>query len=80
MQAEINAAIKQVNTRGLCAASWQPEVVAVAAPLSTFEGIYVLNVSVSTDEPLAAAVRQISPPLMALVAQLQTELARLGEP
>jgi DNA-binding IclR family transcriptional regulator len=80
VQVEINAAIKQVSTQGFCAASWQPEVVAVAAPLHTFEGIYVFNVSVSTDESMATAVRQLSPPLKALVAQMQTELARLGEP
>ncbi|WP_332743271.1 IclR family transcriptional regulator [Hydrogenophaga sp.] len=77
---DINAAIKQVNAHGFCAASWQPEVVAVASPLPTFEGIYVLNVSVSTEEPIAHAVRQLSGPLMDLVAELQTELARLNEP
>jgi DNA-binding IclR family transcriptional regulator len=80
VRGDINDAVKLVNAQGFCAASWQPEVVAVAAPLPTFEGIYVLNVSVSTDEPMVHVVRQLAPPLMALVAQLQTELARLGEP
>jgi DNA-binding IclR family transcriptional regulator len=78
--ADINAAIKQVQSLGYCAASWQPEVVAVATPLPTLEGTYVLNVSVSTEEPFANAVRQLSRPLMKLAAELQTELARLGEP
>lgn len=74
---EINAAIKQVQAIGYCAASWQPEVVALATPIVTAEGTYVLNVSVSTEEPLSRMVRVLCEPLMALSAEIQSSLARL---
>jgi DNA-binding IclR family transcriptional regulator len=80
VQADILAAIRQVHEQGFCAASWQPEVVAMAMPLSTVEGVYVLNLSVSTEEPLARVVRDLSGSLTALAAQLQDALAREIEP
>ena len=76
---DLNAAIKQVQTVGYCAASWQPEVVALATPIITAEGPYVLNVSVSTDEPPARMVRVLSEPLMHLAAEIQSTLARVSE-
>lgn len=77
LSAEIQLAIKQVQTQGYCAASWQPEVVALATPLVTGEGTYVLNVSVLTDEPAPRITRQLSAPLLKLAADIQASLARL---
>ena len=73
--AAIEQAIRDVEARGFCAASWQPEVVALAAPLRTVAGTYALNVSVSTNEPIAAAVRQLSPRLLGLLEDLQRSVA-----
>jgi DNA-binding IclR family transcriptional regulator len=64
-----------VSERGFCAAAWQPEVVAVAAPLVTPDAIYVLNVSISTEEPLAKAVKDLCNPLMGLLHGIQKELS-----
>lgn len=80
VQAEILTAIRQVHEQGFCAASWQPEVVAMAVPLHTVEGVYVLNLSVSTEEPLARVERELSGSLTALAAELQDALAREVEP
>lgn len=67
----IDEAIDSVRTRGYCAASWQPEVVAVAAPLRASDATYVLNVSISTGESMQAGVRQLAPVLMGLLADIQ---------
>jgi len=66
LQAEIETATKAVATKGYCAASWQAEVVAVAAPL-VFEGAhYALNVSLSSAEAFEAVVEELAPTLLAL--------------
>lgn len=63
---EISLAIASVAERGFCAASWQPEVVAVATPL-VFQGShYALNVSLSTAEPVDDVVAELAPKLLAL--------------
>lgn len=80
VEAEIITAIGQVHAQGYCAASWQPEVVAVSTPLITPEGVFVLNASVSTDEPFPRVVRHLSRPLMALSADILSCLSRLEEP
>jgi len=68
------AAMRDVEDKGYCAAAWQAEVVAVATPL-LFQGAqYALNVSLSTAEPLATAVRELAPLLLALKAEVQREL------
>ncbi len=77
VQAEIMAAIRQVQTEGFCHASWQPEVVALATPLITEQGSFVLNASVSTDEPASRVVRQLSAPLLDLARDIGGVLARL---
>lgn len=77
ISSEINTAVKQVQSVGYCAASWQPEVIALATPIITAEGTYVLNVSVSTEEPLSRMVRVLCEPLMVLAADIQSSLARL---
>jgi DNA-binding IclR family transcriptional regulator len=68
------AAIEEVDSKGYCAASWQAEVVAVAAPL-VFQGSpYALNASLTTSEPFADAVRELAPTLLALKAKIQRGL------
>lgn len=64
-----------VNERGFCAAAWQPEVVAVATPLVTPDAIYVLNVSISTEDPLAKAVEDLCAPLLGLHHEIQKILS-----
>jgi DNA-binding IclR family transcriptional regulator len=68
---EIDAAMQSVHTRGWCVASWQPEIVALAAPLRVHgEWGHVLNVSVSTAEPMADVAAHLSEPLLALGRQI----------
>lgn len=85
LREEIEAAIANVNARGFCAAAWQPEVVALAAPIrlpaaqpdeAPGASGYVLNLSVSSSESLASVVRELSPALLALVADVERALAR----
>lgn len=66
---ELDAARLKVETLGYCSASWQPEVVAIAAPL-VLPGrpIYVLNVSVTTKAAMTEMEKQLSGPLLALRA------------
>lgn len=66
LSAEIALAIASVTEHNFCATSWQPEVVAVATPLS-FQGTqYALNVSLSTAEPIHAVVAELAPKLLTL--------------
>jgi DNA-binding IclR family transcriptional regulator len=76
LQGEIEAAIAGVARDGYCAAAWQPEVVAVAAPLRVGDAYpYVLNVSVSTPDALANVVAELAEPLLALVHEIERTLA-----
>jgi DNA-binding IclR family transcriptional regulator len=77
---EIAAAMQSVRREGWCAASWQPEVVAVAAPLVVDGSHYVLNVSVSTADSFTEAVRELAPSLLALKASIERELSLAREP
>ncbi len=64
---EISAAMTSVVQRGYCAASWQPEVVALAAPLVLpGKPIYVLNLSVTTMASLKDTEQELREPLLAL--------------
>ncbi|MBK6007106.1 hypothetical protein JJB11_13470 [Ramlibacter ginsenosidimutans] len=70
----ISLAIESVATLGYCAASWQPEVAAVAAPL-VFQGAYYsLNVSVSSAEAFDAVVRELAPTLLLLKERILRKL------
>jgi DNA-binding IclR family transcriptional regulator len=76
LRAEIDAAKSSVEAKGYCAASWQPEVVALATPLVLPAGpIYVLNVSVATAAGLSATERQLSGPLLELRQKSQAALS-----
>jgi DNA-binding IclR family transcriptional regulator len=75
LEREIAEAASSVEQRGYCVASWQPQVVAMAAPLvSAGLPIHVLNVSLTTEEPAAAVVRALDQALLALTAQLRQAL------
>lgn len=52
VQSAIQRAREEVNTRGFCSASWQPEVVALATPMVWRGSVYVLNCSLSTLDPI----------------------------
>jgi DNA-binding IclR family transcriptional regulator len=64
--AAIDQAVEDVQAQGWCGAAWQAEVVALATPLTTSEGPFSLNVSVTTIEPIEAVARQLADPLLAL--------------
>lgn len=69
---EIEQALRSVELHGYCAASWQPEVVALATPLvCPGYAIHVLNVSVATAEPLSSVVEKLHRPLIALATTIQ---------
>ncbi|HEY4069818.1 MAG TPA: helix-turn-helix domain-containing protein [Burkholderiaceae bacterium] len=71
LRSQIQAAIDHVRRLGWCAASWQPEVVAVSTPLlRDNERIYVLNVSVSSSAPAGELALELSAPLLALARQI----------
>jgi len=72
LEKEIAEATSCVKQRGYCVASWQPQVIALATPLvSERHPIHVLNVSVTTDEPVASVVRALDQSLLALAAHLR---------
>jgi len=74
--AEIEDSIRHVNGAGFCAASWQPEVVALATPIATEEGVYSLNVSVSSVDSMDSVVEALSPPLLELRRQIAEAWSR----
>lgn len=64
---EIKAAMTSVEQRGYCVASWQPEVIAIAAPLvMAHRPIYVFNVSVTTAASIQDTEAELKGPLLAL--------------
>jgi hypothetical protein len=74
--AEIEQSIRSVRESGFCAASWQPEVVALAAPIATVETCYSLNVSVSTVESIEAVVDALRAPLLELQEAIMRAISR----
>lgn len=80
MRLEIETAMTSVRTLGYCAASWQPEVVAISAPLQSGPAIYCLNVSVATTEGIADVVQRLSGELLQLRARIDREMASTGLP
>ncbi len=68
---EIESAINDVQTLGYCAASWQPGVVAVAAPLYINGTTYALNTSMTTNENLTDIVKKLVLPLKDLVEEIK---------
>lgn len=76
LQKEIEQAGVQLNEKGYCAASWQAEVVAVAAPLRFSSMPLVLNVSASSGERLDRLERQLVPVLAQALERIDGELRR----
>jgi DNA-binding IclR family transcriptional regulator len=68
---EIAEAIESVEARGWCAAAWQPEVVAVSAPLAHGCVPLVVNISVSTVDPLPRVSRELAPILLDMASRIE---------
>lgn len=69
---EITTAIEDVRQLGYCWASWQPEVVAVAAPIVVADSpIYVLNMSVSGTTTPKQFVASFRRPLLDLADRIR---------
>ncbi|PZX33740.1 IclR family transcriptional regulator [Cupriavidus phytorum] len=77
LRRQIEAAVASVHDKGYCVASWQPQVVAIAAPMR-FDGyaVHVLNVSIATPQEPAAVEATLAAPLMKLAAAIQARVAR----
>lgn len=73
---QIESALRSIAQTGYCAASWQPEVIAVASPLATSDLAYALNVSVLTTDPFDAVVARLGPRLMTLRDDIAFALQR----
>ena len=76
LSGEIEAAVGSIDAFGFCAASWQPEVIAVAAPLVTSELTYAVNVSVLTAAPFDEVVNRLAPKLLTLRDDISIALER----
>lgn len=78
LEHEIAEAIASVQHQGYCAASWQPEVIALAAPIVTDDHpIYVLNVSVVTQALPSRVIEELSVPLMELRDKMREAIKAL---
>jgi DNA-binding IclR family transcriptional regulator len=78
VHAEIRDAVDSVHAHGYCGASWQPEVVAIAAPLAIpGHRTVVVNFSVRSVESMQAIVAELSKPLLELRDQILAEVARI---
>lgn len=72
LEAEIVQAMESVRRDGYCAASWQPQVVALATPLVLpYRALHVLNLSVATELELPAVVRELERPLLDLAQRIR---------
>ena len=72
LEKEIAEAAAWVKQYGYCVASWQPQVIALATPLKSAQHpIHVLNVSVTTEEPVASVIRALEQPLLALATHFR---------
>ncbi len=68
---EINAAVQDVQTRGYCVASWQPEVVALAVPLHVAgQPVHALNMSVTGSASISTVSTLLGGPLLALAHKI----------
>jgi DNA-binding IclR family transcriptional regulator len=78
LEREIAQATDSVRARGFCVASWQPEVVALAAPIIVpNRPIYVLNFSVVTQASTSSVERELRKPLLKLAEQLRDVIGAL---
>ena len=74
---EIAAAVASVRACGYCWASWQPEVVALAAPVVVADHpIYVVNMSITGDAAPDEVVERLHGPLLGLARRLRESISR----
>ncbi|WAJ35949.1 IclR family transcriptional regulator [Pseudomonas sp. GOM7] len=74
---EIEAAMRSVGCHGYCTASWQPQVVSIAAPLDLPSyRAHALNISLSTRESIEAVTARYAQPLLELTESIRRELNR----
>jgi DNA-binding IclR family transcriptional regulator len=75
---EITSAVDSVRRQGWCWASWQPQVVALAAPIvAAGHPVYVLNMSATSDAAPQEIVERLHEPLLALAQRLQEAIGDL---
>jgi DNA-binding IclR family transcriptional regulator len=80
LRTQIDEAVRSVRERGFCVASWQPEVIALAAPLAIpGHGLLALNFSVRSAESKTSIVRELSTPMLNLRDQIVTQVARIED-
>ena len=78
LREEILQAVQLVARKGYCVATWQPEVVALARPVVAPGGaIYVLNMSVTTQQSASEIEAELSTPLKALAERISQALWRM---
>lgn len=78
LECEINEAIADVHLKGYCAASWQPEVVALSVPIVVKNHpIYVINMSVTTQATMDAVANDLRVPLFSLAGRAREEIEGL---
>lgn len=67
LDCEIRQSIESVHTHGFCAVSWQPEVVALSAPiLIESHPIYVVNISLTSAANIDSVATELAPALLEL--------------
>lgn len=67
----IEEGIASVRQHGYCMAAWQPDVVALATPITVDDNqIFILNMSVTTAESPALVERRLKRPLLELAAHI----------
>jgi DNA-binding IclR family transcriptional regulator len=72
---DIEAAIADVKSKGYCAASWQPEVIAIATPLNhPAYKAHALNISLSTVEGPEGVIDRYAPILLCLADAIRASL------
>ena len=78
LQQEIVEAAASVREKGYCVATWQPHVVALAAPIITaHHPLYALNVSVTTEAEPATVALHLERPLLELASQIRQAIDQL---
>jgi DNA-binding IclR family transcriptional regulator len=77
LKTELQQAIDDLNHLGYCAASWQPEVVAVATLIKVEGAEYALNMSLTTVDSTAIAVSKLAPLLLTLKQKISHALSML---
>ncbi len=74
---EIGQSFSELDRDGFCTVRWQPRALAVATPIQTATlAPHALNLSIASDEPLAAGQRRLGPLLLDLRARCLERLGR----